>query len=187
VQTPLKALLSHWWVWVYQYWLRIFWLPSFSIIRIHTHQRRTNRLPDSLSWSKGEIFTSRERLIPHSTAKSASKQNSKRNTATGVDWWFQLLEKSKAHRPSKPGCLYLRRLSLDSLSTKESVDGYKQCQREDIRSQVRSVAETYDDSTHLNKRRHSQWTTDAISFRSHEPSHWITTGWWSKQRTNIRA
>jgi len=187
VQTPLKALLSHWWVWVYQYWLRIFWLPSFSIIRIHTHQRRTNRLSDSLSWSKGEIFRSRERLIPNSTAKSASKQNSKENNARGLDWWFQLLEKSQTHRRSKPSCLYLRRLSLDSLSTKESVDGYKQRQREAIRSQLRSVAETYDDSTHLNKRRHSQWTTDAISVRSHEPSHWITTGWWSKQRTNIRA
>ena len=186
MQTPLKALLSHWWVWVYQYWLRIFWLPSFSIIRIHTQQRRTNRLPDSLSWSKGEIFTSRERLIPHSTAKSASKQNSKRNTATGFDWWFQLLEKSKAHRPSKPGCLYLRRLSLDSLSTKESVDGYKQCQRETIRSQYRSVAETHDDFAHLNKWSNPQWTTNAFGHRGNESSHWITPEWHPKQTLIIR-
>ena len=65
---------------------------------------------------------------------------------------FSHLKNSRTHQLAKLDWLDdLPRMPLDRLTPKESVDGYNQCQRETIRSQHRSVAETYDDLAHLNK------------------------------------
>ena len=119
---------------------------------------------------------------PLPVASNENKHREKRWLVTSATW-----KNSRTHQLSKLDWLDdLPRMPLDRLTPKESVDGYKQCQRETIRSQHRSVAETYDDLAHLNKWSYPQWTTHAFSHRGNESSDWITPEWRSKWSPIIR-
>ena len=111
----------------------------------------------------------------------ASRQQWKQTPREALIGNFSHLKNSRTHQLSKLDWLDdLPRMPLDRFTPKESVDGYKQCQRETIRSQHRSVSETYGDLAHLNKWSYPQWTTHAFSHRGNESSDWITPEWRSK-------
>ena len=117
---------------------------------------------------------------------AASSQQWKQTLREALIGDFSHLKNSRTHHLSKPDWLDLPRMPLDQLTTKESVYRYKQCQRETIRSQYRSVTETYDDLAHLSKWGHPQWSTNAFSHRGNESSDWITPERRSKQTLIIR-
>ena len=59
MQTPIKALLSLWWVLGYRCWSKTSWLSSCSIIRIHIHQPRTKQ-SSATAWTSTKDAHSRE-------------------------------------------------------------------------------------------------------------------------------